>query len=54
MESTLQNAIILIATLAALIRFALLEWESIVHAWDRVARTTKRRKTGGGQGNEYR
>jgi hypothetical protein len=45
MESTLQNAIILIATFAALIRFALLEWESIVHAWDRAARITKRRRT---------
>lgn len=54
MESTLQNAIILIATLAALIRFALLEWEGIVHAWSRVARATKRRKNTGGQGSEYR
>jgi hypothetical protein len=44
-EGTLQNAIILIATFAALIRFALLEWEGIVHAWNRAARTTKRRKT---------
>jgi hypothetical protein len=47
MESTLQNAIILIATVAALIRFALLEWEGIVHAWSRAARATKRTKTTG-------
>jgi hypothetical protein len=47
MEAALQNPIILIATFAALIRFALLEWEGIVHAWSRVARTTKRRKTSG-------
>jgi hypothetical protein len=47
MEATLQNAIIFIATLAALIRFALLEWEGIVHAWSRVARATKHRRTSG-------
>jgi hypothetical protein len=39
MEATMQNAVIFIATVAALIRFALLEWESIVHAWKRVTRS---------------
>jgi hypothetical protein len=54
MEATLLNAIIFIATLAALIRFALLEWEGILHAWSRVARATRRRKTIGDQRNGYR
>ncbi len=47
MEAALRNAIILIATVAALIRFALLEWEGIMHAWTRATRVTKRRTTGG-------
>lgn len=45
MEATLQNAVICIATVAALIRFALLEWESIVHAWRRVTRPQGTRRT---------
>jgi hypothetical protein len=36
MELSLHNAVIFIATTAALIRFALLEWESVLHAWKRV------------------
>jgi len=44
MEATLQNAIIFIATAAALIRFALLEWESVVHAWKRVNQSKRNRK----------
>jgi hypothetical protein len=47
MEATLQNAIILIATTAALIRFALLEWEGIVHAWKRVMQSEKHRRVTG-------
>ena len=47
MEATLQNAVIFIATLSALIRFALLEWEGIVHAWRRVTRPGDTRNTSG-------
>jgi hypothetical protein len=49
MEATLLHAVIFIATVAALIRFALLEWEGIVHAWKRVMRPEDARKTSGGR-----
>lgn len=47
MEATLQNAVISIATVAALVRFALLEWESIVHAWRRVTQLQGTRRARG-------
>jgi hypothetical protein len=36
MESSLVNAVVIIATGSAIIKFALFEWESIIHAWLRV------------------
>jgi hypothetical protein len=36
MESSLLNAVVVIATSSAIIKFALFEWEGIIHAWSRV------------------
>jgi len=48
MEASFLNAIVMIATGAAVIKFALFEWEGIVHAWIRVTRLRRRRKTADG------
>jgi len=47
MEATILNAVVVIAAGAAVIRFALFEWEGIVRAWTRVARSKKHRKIPG-------
>lgn len=49
MEAPFLNAVVMIAAGAAVIRFALFEWEEIVHAWMRVTRSKKRRRTTGGR-----
>ena len=43
METTLVNAVVIIATGAAVIKFAFFEWEGITRAWRRVHRPRKRR-----------
>ena len=42
MEQAFFISVVTIATIAAVIRFALLEWEGIVHAWMRVKELRKR------------
>jgi hypothetical protein len=44
MESPFLNAVVMIATGAAVIKFALFEWEGIVHAWIRVTRLRRRKQ----------
>lgn len=44
MERLLLNSIVIIATGAAVIKFAMLEWEGIAHTWARIARLRSRRK----------
>ena len=48
MEAPFLNAVVIIATGAAVIKFALLEWEGIVHAWNRATRLRRRRRIAGG------
>lgn len=43
MEASFLNAIVMIATGAAVIKFALFEWESILQAWRRVTRKPRGR-----------
>lgn len=43
MESLFINAVVVIATGAAVIKFALFEWEGILQAWIRVTKPGKRR-----------
>lgn len=42
MEAALLHAIIIIATGAAIIKFALFEWEGVVRAWRRATRKPRR------------
>ncbi len=44
MESRFVSALVLIATGAAVIKYALFEWEGIMQAWTRVTRFGRRRK----------
>jgi hypothetical protein len=43
METTFVNAVVYIAAGAAVIKFALLEWEGVLKAWRRVTVARKRR-----------
>lgn len=43
MEAAIVNAVILIATVAAAIKFVLVEWEAILEAWTRVKAKSRRR-----------
>jgi hypothetical protein len=45
-EGVLVNAVVMIAAGAAVIKFALFEWEGILQAWIRVTKLKKRRKIG--------
>lgn len=47
MESLFINAVVVIATGAAVIRFALYEWEGIMQAWIRITRLGKRHRQEG-------
>ncbi len=42
MEQAFLTAVVMIATLAAVVKFALFEWEGVVHAWMRVKEQRKR------------
>ena len=42
MEAAFINAVVAIATAAAVIKFALFEWEGILQAWTRVTKLGKR------------
>lgn len=44
MEATLVNFFVVIATGAALVKFALFEWEGVLRVWMRVSKSRKRRK----------
>jgi hypothetical protein len=41
MEQAFVTAVLMIAALAAVIKFALFEWEGVVHAWMRVKELRK-------------
>jgi hypothetical protein len=43
MEAIFINAVVYIATGAAVIKFALFEWEGVVQVWTRVSKTKRRR-----------
>lgn len=45
MEATLINAVFLIATSAAVVKFALFEWEGVLCAWTRVSKSMTRRES---------
>lgn len=45
MEQALFTIVVIIAALAAVIKFALFEWEGVVHAWMRVKELRKRMRT---------
>lgn len=47
MESALLNSVVVIATAAAVVKFALFEWEGIVHAWHRTVRQRRHGKRAG-------
>jgi hypothetical protein len=47
METTFVNALVYIATGAAVIKFALFEWEGILEAWRRATAARKRRAKAG-------
>ena len=49
METTFINAVVYIATGAAVIKFALFEWEGILRSWRRVTPARKRRAKSGPQ-----
>lgn len=49
MEASFLNAVVVIATGAAVIKFALFEWEGVVRVWMRVSRSRRRRKVSGGR-----
>lgn len=42
MEIPLLNAFVIIATGSAVIKFAIIEWEGIVHAWSRLRKQRRR------------
>ncbi len=46
METVFINAVVYVATGAAVIKFALFEWEGVVRAWTRVSKSKTRRKSG--------
>jgi hypothetical protein len=45
MEAVLINAVVYIATGAALIKFALFEWEGVVRMWTRVSKSMARHRS---------
>jgi hypothetical protein len=45
MEAVFINAVLYIATCAAVIKFALFEWEGVVRVWTRVLKMKGRRGT---------
>jgi len=45
MEATLINAVFLIATSAAVVKFALFEWEGVLRAWTRVSKSMACRRS---------
>src|SRR5260370_948874 len=45
MEAAFINAVVYIATGAAVIKFALFEWEGVVRAWTRVSKSMTRRRS---------
>jgi hypothetical protein len=47
MEAPLLNAVVIIATSSAVIKFALFEWEGIVYAWSRVSKQSRRARGAG-------
>ena len=44
METVFINAVVYVATGAAVIKFALFEWEGVVRVWTRVSKSRARRK----------
>jgi hypothetical protein len=48
-ECMFVNAVVIIATGAAVIKFALFEWEGVLQAWRRVAAARKPRETASSQ-----
>lgn len=44
METSLLNAVVIIAAGASFIKFALFEWEGIAQAWRRVRQPEKRKR----------
>lgn len=44
METSLLNAVVIIAAGASVIKFALFEWEGIAQAWRRVRPTARRKR----------
>ncbi len=53
METTFVNAVVYIATGAAVIKFALFEWEGVRQAWRRATAARKRRARTGSQIADY-
>ncbi len=49
MEATLVNFVVVVATGAALVKFALFEWEGVLRVWMRVSKSRKRRKASEGR-----
>jgi hypothetical protein len=45
MEAVFINAVVYIATGAAVIKFALFEWEGVVRVWTRVSKPKARRRS---------
>jgi hypothetical protein len=45
METVFINAVVYVATGAAVIKFALFEWEGVVRVWTRVSKAKGRRGT---------
>jgi len=48
-EGVFINAVVMITTGAAVIKFALFEWEGLLQAWRRVSARRKRRETASSQ-----
>ena len=48
MEVSFLKAVVIIATAAAVIKFALFEWEGIAQAWMRVTKPKRRSTPAGG------
>lgn len=44
MEAVFINAVVYIATGAAVIKFALVEWEGVVRVWTRVSKSMARHR----------
>ena len=45
MEAVFINAVVYIATGAAVIKFALFEWEGVVRVWTRVSKSMARHRS---------